>query len=86
MNKKIKLGVYQHFKGNFYRVIGIVHHSETLEPLVLYKALYVSKEFGKEALWVRPLSMFLENVHHNEKYVERFKYIGRHYFSPEEQK
>ncbi len=53
----IELGKYQHYKGNFYEVIGVVKHSETLEELVLYKQLY-----GEGALWVRPLSMFLETI------------------------
>ena len=53
----IELGKYRHYKGNFYEVIGVVKHSETLEELVLYKQLY-----GEGALWVRPLSMFLETI------------------------
>lgn len=53
----IELGKYRHYKGNFYEVIGVVKHSETLEELVLYKQLY-----GEGALWVRPLFMFLETI------------------------
>lgn len=53
----IELGKYRHYKGNFYEVIGVVKHSETLEELVLYKQLY-----GEGALWVRPLYMFLETI------------------------
>ena len=53
----IELGKYRHYKGNFYEVIGVVKHSETLEELVLYKQLY-----GEGALWVRPLSMFIETI------------------------
>ena len=60
--EKIKLGKYQHYKGNFYEVIGVARHSETLEELIVYKALYVSPEFGKDQIWVRPLKMFLEEV------------------------
>lgn len=52
-----KPGVYRHFKGNLYRVIGVARHSETLEPLVVYQALY-----GERGLWVRPLSMWSESV------------------------
>lgn len=74
---KIKLGKYQHFKGNFYEVIGIARHSETLEELVVYKALYKSKEFGDKVLWVRPKSMFLEKVEVEGKKVSRFKYIPK---------
>jgi len=73
---KLKLGRYQHFKGNFYKVIGIARNSETLEEFVVYQALYISKEFGKNALWIRPKKMFLEKVTHDEKKVPRFKYIG----------
>ncbi len=74
--EKIKIGKYQHFKGKMYEVIGVAKHSETLEDLVIYKALYKSKNFGVNALWVRPVSMFLENVEFNNKTLPRFKYIG----------
>jgi cyclomaltodextrinase / maltogenic alpha-amylase / neopullulanase len=73
---ELKLGKYQHFKGNFYEVIGVARHSETLEELVVYRALYESKEFGKNSLWVRPKKMFLENVIADGKEVPRFKFIG----------
>jgi hypothetical protein len=53
----IELGKYRHYKGNYYEVIGVVRHSETLEEMVLYKQLY-----GEGALWVRPLIMFTETV------------------------
>ncbi|MCX6818572.1 MAG: DUF1653 domain-containing protein [Candidatus Aenigmarchaeota archaeon] len=75
--KEIKLGKYRHYKGKFYKVIGTARHSETLEELVVYKALYASKEFGKNALWVRPKKMFLENVVIGGKKVLRFKFVGR---------
>jgi len=71
----IELGIYQHYKGKKYRVLGIAHHSETLEPLVVYQALYNSTEFGDKALWVRPLSIFLEKVKINNKEILRFKKI-----------
>ncbi len=74
-NKELKLGKYKHYKDKIYEVIGIVHHSETLEEMVLYKALYEST-FGKDALWVRPKEMFLENVEINGEEVSRFEYIG----------
>lgn len=72
---KIKLGKYQHYKGGCYQVIGVAHHSETLEELVVYRALYNSPEFGENSLWVRPLKMFLESVEVNGQKVPRFKYI-----------
>lgn len=58
-------------------VIGIAKHSETLEDLVLYNALYESKEFGKDTLWVRPLSMFIEKVIVEGKEIPRFEYAGQ---------
>ena len=74
--KEIKLGKYQHYKGNFYEVIGLAHHSETFEPLVVYKGLFTSPEYGKNAIWVRPQKMFFENVVINGKEVPRFKFIS----------
>jgi hypothetical protein len=62
----IKIGRYRHFKGMEYEVIGIAKHSETLEPLVVYRALY-----GEGGLWVRPASMWEETVNG----VPRFKLI-----------
>lgn len=70
---KIKLGKYQHYKGNYYEVIDIVHHSENLDELVLYKTLY---ENPVGELWVRPLEMFIEKVKVDGKEMHRFKYIG----------
>uniref|UniRef100_A0A7C4M070 DUF1653 domain-containing protein n=1 Tax=candidate division CPR3 bacterium TaxID=2268181 RepID=A0A7C4M070_UNCC3 len=75
MKNKINPGIYQHYKGNLYEVIGLAHHSETLEELVVYRALYISKDFGKNALWVRPLAMFLESVIIDGKEIPRFKFI-----------
>lgn len=65
-------GVYRHYKGSDYEVLGVAHHSETEEPLVVYRALY--GEFG---LWVRPLSMFRENVEIDGEPVARFSLIRR---------
>ena len=72
----MQLGKYQHYKGKYYEVLGVAHHSETLEELVVYRALYTSEEFGKNALWVRPKKMFLENVVIDDKRVPRFKFMG----------
>lgn len=52
-----RAGRYRHYKGNDYRVLGLARHSETLEPLVVYQALY-----GERGLWVRPAAMFTETV------------------------
>ncbi len=71
----VKPGKYKHYKGNFHEVLGTARHSETLEELVVYRALYTSKEFGKNALWVRPKKMFLEKVKVDGKTMPRFKFI-----------
>lgn len=72
----ITSGRYKHYKGKFYEVIGTVRHSETLEEMVLYKALYESPEFGKDQLWVRPAKMFSEEVNVNGRVMPRFEFIG----------
>ena len=66
----IKLGKYKHYKGNEYEVIGIARHSETLEEMVVYKALY-----GDGGIWVRPLSMWEEIVVKDGKEYKRFEYV-----------
>ena len=69
MEIEIKPGRYKHFKGNEYKVLHIAKHSETLEPMVVYQALY--GEFG---IWVRPASMWNEMVEHNGNLVSRFEF------------
>lgn len=64
-------GIYRHFKGNLYKVVGTAKHSETLEPMVIYQALY-----GDFGLWVRPKSMFLETVERDGKSFPRFEFTG----------
>jgi hypothetical protein len=66
----MKPGLYQHFRGKYYQVIGICIHSETLEDHVIYQALY-----GDYDIWVRPLSMFLEKVEYEGNEVPRFIFI-----------
>ena len=68
---EIKLGRYRHFKGMEYEVIGIAKHSETLEPMVVYRALY-----GEGGLWVRPAAMWSEHVEKENYSGPRFSYIG----------
>lgn len=68
----LKLGKYQHYKGNFYKVIGVAKHSETLEDLVVYETLYDNPE---SKLWARPLKMFTENIVVNGKEIPRLKFI-----------
>lgn len=72
---EIKIGFYEHFKGKKYEVLGLVRHSETTEVMVLYKALY-AENFPEGSLWVRPLTMFQENVIVSGKSVPRFRYTG----------
>ena len=64
-------GRYRHYKGGEYRVLGIARHSETLEPVVVYQALY-----GEQGLWIRPAAMFLEAVEVRGVNVPRFAYLG----------
>ncbi|HEV2601755.1 MAG TPA: DUF1653 domain-containing protein [Candidatus Babeliales bacterium] len=66
----IKKGIYRHYKGYTYQVIDSARHSETLEDMVVYRALY-----GEHELWVRPLAMFLENVEIDGKLQKRFELI-----------
>jgi len=66
-----KPGLYRHYKGNEYRVIGLARHTETEETLVVYQALY-----GARGLWVRPASMFGESVEIGDRRVPRFEWIG----------
>ncbi len=73
---EIKPGKYQHYKGPFYEVIGLCHHSETLEELVVYKSLYDCEQYGNEALWVRPLKMFTEEVLHEGRTLPRFRKVA----------
>ena len=68
----IKLGKYRHFKGNEYEVIAIAKHSETLEEMVVYKALYGDGEY-----WVRPASMWNETVIRDGKTFKRFEFLGK---------
>jgi len=66
----IKLGKYQHYKGGFYQVEGVATHSETEEKMIVYRPLY-----GEQALWVRPLDMFIETVDINGVIQPRFAFV-----------
>ena len=67
----IHIGRYRHYKGREYTVIGVARHSETEEELVVYR-----QEYDDHGLWVRPLTMFLENVEVQGKATPRFQYLG----------
>lgn len=71
----IQSGIYRHYKGKLYRVIGIAKHSETLDDMVVYQALYDSEECGNHTLWVRPLPMFLETIESDGQKIPRFEYL-----------
>ena len=73
--EKLKPGKYRHYKGKLYEVIGVGRHSETKEELVFYRALYEDKEFGNNALWARPLGMFLNKVVVDGRQVSRFERV-----------
>ena len=72
---EVKMGKYKHFKGKEYEVLGVAHHSESLEELVVYRALYDSLEFGKDALWARPKEMFLGTKTIDGKKIPRFEFV-----------
>jgi hypothetical protein len=69
-SNSFKTGKYRHYKGKEYEVVGLAKHSEALEKLVVYKALY-----GDHDLWVRPYKMFIDNVEINGKTLPRFEFI-----------
>lgn len=69
--KKIKSGIYRHYKGNLYRVVGVGLHEETHEELVMYQALYGNFEW-----WVRSLEKFIEEVEYEGKTQPRFSFVG----------
>ena len=65
-----KPGIYEHYKGNRYELIGVPNHAETLEKMVVYRALY-----GENELWVRPAGMWDETVISDGRPIKRFRYI-----------
>jgi hypothetical protein len=71
----MQVWIYKHYKWKFYEVLWVAKHSETLKDFVVYKALYDSEEFWENALWVRPLEIFLEKINIDGKEIARFEYI-----------
>ncbi|SFV91139.1 protein of unknown function DUF1653 [hydrothermal vent metagenome] len=67
---EIKKGIYRHYKGNEYEVLMVARHSETEEPMVVYRALY-----GDYGVWVRPYEMFMQKVEVNGEMVDRFTFL-----------
>jgi hypothetical protein len=70
LGEPIATGLYRHYKGGRYEVLGLVRHSETLEVMVLYRALY-----GEHGLWVRPRAMFEGQVEIDGQWVARFAHM-----------
>ena len=70
--RAIEPGLYQHFKGNYYEVLYIARHSETVEPMVVYRALY-----GDRGVWTRPANMWNETVEREGRVVQRFRKLSR---------
>ena len=68
----LKPGIYRHFKGNRYELLGVAKHSETLEPMVVYRALY-----GQHGMWIRPASMWNEIVVREGNVYQRFTYLDK---------
>lgn len=68
-------GQYRHFKGGEYEVLGVARDTETLEELVVYKALYGSDQFPKGQLWARPRAMFTDTVERDGERVPRFEKV-----------
>ena len=67
---ELRPGVYRHFKGNLYELIGVARHSETLEDMAVYRALY-----GERGLWVRPARMWNEEVVRDGQTFRRFTLV-----------
>ena len=67
----VRPGLYQHFKGQNYIVLGVALHSETQEVMIVYQ-----QDYGDHRMWVRPKAMFMETVPYEGKDVPRFQYLG----------
>lgn len=74
--KVIPAGIYKHYKGNYYMVLGLARSSEDDSQYIVYIPLYLNKEFTGPKMTVRPAQMFFEDVLVNGKKVPRFKYMG----------
>jgi len=72
----MRYGKYEHYKGKYYEVFGEARHSETLEEMVVYRALFHCETYGLNHVWVRPKSMFCGTLEHNGKTVQRFTWVS----------
>ena len=68
---EVKKGIYRHFKGNLYKVLDVAKHSETLDEMVVYQALY-----GEGGIWVRPLAMWNEHIDRDDYHGPRFAWVS----------
>jgi hypothetical protein len=66
---------YKHYKGNTYTIIAVAHHSETGEKMVVYRGEYNDPEFGDQPVWVRPYTLFIEEVTIDGKVIPRFSSV-----------
>lgn len=73
--RELEKGIYEHYKGKRYELLGEAIDSETLQEMVIYKAQYNSEEFGENATWVRPKKMFFEEIEVEGVKIPRFKKI-----------
>lgn len=70
MEEAVIGGIYRHYKGNNYKLLAVATHSETLEKMAVYQALY-----GERDIWVRPLAMFMETIEKDGQSLKRFELI-----------
>lgn len=73
---QIKLGIYKHYKGGYYKVLGAARNENTLEEVVVYRSISRGLETGEGPLWVRPLEQFKEEIEYRGKQVPRFQYVS----------
>lgn len=78
MNQKLREGIYKHYKGGYYKVVGIAKHENTEEEMVVYRSISRGIEMGEGPLWVRPIAQFSEEVTYKDKKVARFTYVSAH--------
>ena len=70
MEEAVIGGIYRHYTGNNYKLLAVATHSETLEKMAVYQALY-----GERGIWVRPLAMFMETIEKDGQSLKRFELI-----------
>ena len=75
---QLKLGIYKHYKGDFYKVIGVAIHENTREELVVYRPISRGLENGEGPLYVRPLAQWSEETEYRGKTQPRFQYVSAH--------